>query len=80
MDKPKATVADLKRDESAVIKHIRAEGIIRQRLLDFGFRPGEVIKVVRLAPLADPMELLIAGSYISLRRADASLIDVELRS
>jgi ferrous iron transport protein A len=71
------TLADLGRGETAKIIDIRAEGITRQRLLNFGFRPGEAVKVVRLAPLADPIELMIAGGHISLRRSEASLISVE---
>lgn len=71
------TLADLKRGETAKIIDIRAEGITRQRLLNFGLRPGEVVKVVRLAPLADPIELMIGGGHISLRRSEASLISVE---
>lgn len=71
------TLADLGRGETAKIIDIRAEGITRQRLLSFGFRRGAVVKVVRLAPLADPIELTIAGGHISLRRSEASLISVE---
>jgi ferrous iron transport protein A len=71
------TLADLGRGETAKIIDIHAEGITRQRLLNFGFRPGEVVKVIRLAPLADPIEFMIGGSYISLRRSDALLISVE---
>ena len=71
------TLADLGRGETAKIIDIRAEGITRQRLLNFGFRRGEVVKVVRLAPLADPIELTIGGGHISLRRSEASLISVE---
>jgi ferrous iron transport protein A len=71
------TLADLSRGETAKIIDIHAEGVTRQRLLNFGFRSGEVVKVVRLAPLADPIELAIGGGYISLRRSEASLISVE---
>lgn len=74
------TLADLERGETGTIVEIRAEGSTRQRLLDFGFRPGQTVKIVRLAPLADPIELLISGSYVSLRRSEASLIAVERKS
>lgn len=77
MTEPAMTLADLGRGEMAKITDIHAEGITRQRLLNFGFRPGEIVKVVRLAPLADPIELMIGGGYISLRRSEASLISVE---
>jgi ferrous iron transport protein A len=72
-----ATLADLVRGDTAKIIEIRAEGTMRQRLLDFGFRPGEIVKVVRMAPLADPIELSIRGSYLALRRSEASLISIE---
>ncbi|TFH64742.1 MAG: ferrous iron transport protein A [Candidatus Zixiibacteriota bacterium] len=80
MTEPAMTLADLGRGEMAKIIDIHAEGITRQRLLNFGFRPGEVVKIIRLAPLADPIELTIGGGYISLRRSEASLISVERQS
>lgn len=74
------TLADLDKGEKAKIIDVHAEGLTRQRLLNFGFRPGETVKVVRLAPLADPIELTIGGGYISLRRSEALLINVEKQS
>lgn len=71
------TLADLKRGEQATITEIHAVGITKQRLLNFGFRPGKVVKVIRLAPLADPIELTIDGGHVSLRCSEASLIIVE---
>ena len=80
MSKTKLTLADLKRGETATVVAIEANGVTRQRLLDFGFRPGEVIKVIRLAPLADPIALTIRGGHISLRRSGAALVTVEKTS
>jgi Fe2+ transport system protein FeoA len=80
MTEREMTLADLKRGESATVVRVRASGPTRQRLLDFGFRPGEIVKVVRRAPLTDPIELQIHGSYLSLRCAEADLISVERNS
>lgn len=80
MNNTKLTLADLKRGETATVVAVAADGVTRQRLLDFGFRPGEVVKVVRLAPLADPIALTIRGGHISLRRSEAALVTVERAS
>ncbi len=60
-----------------MIVEIVADGIVHRRLLDLGFRPGETVKIIRLAPLADPIEMMVAGSYLSLRRSEASLVSVQ---
>ena len=70
------TLSELKPGESARIVSVDAAGVVRQRLADFGLRSGEEITVIRLAPLADPIEFKIRDGYISLRRTEADLIAV----
>lgn len=53
---------------------VRAEGPIRQRLLEMGFIRGARLKVEKLAPLGDPMELVIKGYHLSLRREESACI------
>ena len=60
-------------DEALVFK-VMAQGRIRQRLLEMGFIRGARLKVEKLAPLGDPMELVIKGYHLSLRREESECI------
>jgi len=60
-----------------VVKVIAAENGARRRLLEMGFVPGTPLRVVRLAPLGDPMQIELHGYHISLRRSEARAILVE---
>ena len=57
---------------------IRASGALRKRVLAMGMVPGAVVEVLRSAPLGDPTEYRVKGYCLSLRRAEASLIEVVL--
>ena len=70
------TLDEIKPDQECEIVDTMAEGIVGQRLLDMGFIPGARIKVVRNAPLVDPVEFLIKGYNISLRHSEAKLVEV----
>lgn len=61
----------------AVVRHVGGETMVRQRLLEMGFVPGARLRVVRLAPLGDPMQIELHGAYISLRRSEARTILVQ---
>lgn len=50
---------------------------LRRRLLDMGLTPQTLVKVIRMAPLGDPMELEVRGYALTLRKADAKLIEVD---
>ena len=62
--------------ETVVVKKLNGEGALRQHFLDMGVIPGTEITVVKLAPMGDPMELLIHGYKLTLRLADAAKIEV----
>ena len=49
----------------------------RRRLLELGLTPGVAIQVLNVAPLGDPMEILVRGCHLSLRRAEADVIQVD---
>jgi Fe2+ transport system protein FeoA len=57
-----------------VVRKVIAQGAIRQRLLEMGFIRGAELRVERLAPLGDPMELVIKGYHLSLRREECACI------
>ncbi len=71
------SLADLHAGESAKIVRVSATGLLKKRLTDLGFTRGETIKVIRYAPLNDPVQLLIKGYNISLRISEADTIVVE---
>ena len=62
---------------SIKIINVNTTGKLKQKLLDMGFINGATIEVIREAPLYDPMELKIHNYNISLRKSEASLIEVE---
>lgn len=63
-------------DEGEVIQ-VEAQGQVRQRLLEMGFIRGALLRVEKLAPLGDPMELVIKGYHLSLRRDESACILVQ---
>jgi len=72
-DKPKP-LSDLHPGDEALVFEVLAQGRIRQRLLEMGFIRGARLKVEKLAPLGDPMELVIKGYHLSLRREESPCI------
>ena len=71
------TLRDVKIGESATVKRLRGEGATKRRIMDMGITRGTDIKVRKLAPLGDPLELTVRGYELSLRKADAEMIEVE---
>ena len=70
------TLADVKTGEYCVIVRVTGHGSFRHRLLEMGFVRGEKVKVIRNAPLRDPIEYEIMGGHVSLRRIEASRVEV----
>ncbi|MDU2066053.1 MAG: ferrous iron transport protein A [Sporomusaceae bacterium] len=61
----------------AKVKKIIGTGPLQRRILDMGITPGTLVKVQKLAPLGDPLEVKAKGFNLSLRKAEASMIEVE---
>ncbi|MBC8248466.1 MAG: ferrous iron transport protein A [Anaerolineales bacterium] len=72
------TLNQLKPGERATIVKVGGQGPVRRRILDMGVVKGAEIKVVRVAPLGDPVEFLIKGYNLSLRKSEAQQIQVEV--
>ncbi len=70
------TLADVKTGEYGVIVRITGHGGFRHRLMEMGFVRGEKVKVIRNAPLRDPIEYEIMGGHVSLRRIEARRVEV----
>ncbi len=70
------TLCDLKEGEEGIILKIKGRGIFRRRLMEMGFLAGKRIKVIKKAPLRDPVEYTIMGYQVSLRNSEAQLIEI----
>jgi len=74
------TLSRLKIGQTAQIVEFQDESHIFQRLQEMGVTPGESVKVIRFAPLGDPIEIEVRGYRLSLRRQEADVILVKLLS
>ena len=74
------TLEHLRPGQSARIEAVGGEGALRQHFLDMGVIPGATVRVMKLAPLGDPMELRIHGYELTLRLADAAKIEISAPS
>lgn len=71
------TLRDVKICETVAVKKLHGEGAIKRRIMDMGITKGAEIYVRKVAPLGDPIELTVRGYELSLRKADAEMIEVE---
>ena len=71
------TLRDVKVGESATVVKLNGEGAVKRRIMDMGITRGVEIYVRKLAPLGDPVEVTVRGYELSLRKADAEMIEVE---
>ena len=71
------TLDQLEIGQSALVKVVGGEGARRQHFLDMGVIPDAVVTLVKFAPLGDPMEVMVHGYALTLRKEDAVLIEVE---
>lgn len=72
------TLSELEPAQHGRIFEVQGASALRRRLLDMGVVPGAEIEVVRIAPLGDPVEYKVKGYRLSLRRAEAAQVLVEL--
>ena len=70
------TLKDIKVGQSATVVKLHGEGPVRRRIMDMGITKGVEIYVRKMAPLGDPMELHVRGYELSLRKADAEMVEV----
>lgn len=72
----RSSLDNVETGETVKVCCVEGEGRMTRRLLEMGFVPGTVVKVLRRAPLSDPIEYEILGYLVSLRREEASLVRV----
>lgn len=71
------TLREVKVGETVVVKKLHGDGAVKRRIMDMGITKGVSIFVRKVAPLGDPFELTVRGYELSLRKADAEMIEVE---
>ena len=71
------TLKDAKVGETVRVKKLYGEGPVKRRIMDMGITKGVDLHVRKVAPLGDPIELTVRGYELSIRKEDASAIEVE---
>ncbi len=71
------TLRETKIGGTARVVKVHGEGAVRRRIMDMGITRGVEIKITKVAPLGDPLEITVRGYELSLRKEDAARIEVE---
>ena len=71
------TLKDMRPGETATVVRLLGEGPVKRRIMDMGITRGTEIFVRKVAPLGDPMELSVRGYELSIRKADAEMIEMK---
>ena len=71
------TLKSLKPNQYARVVRIHGQGALRLRIMELGLTPDTPIRVRKIAPLGDPIEIYVRGYALSLRKAEAALVEVE---
>jgi len=71
------TLKDVKVGKTARVVKLHGEGAVRRRIMDMGITKTVEVLVRKVAPLGDPIEITVRGYELSLRKADAEMIEVE---
>lgn len=71
------TLREIPVGSTVTVKRLSGEGPVKRRIMDMGITKGVELYVRKVAPLGDPLEVTIRGYELSLRKADAMMIEVE---
>ena len=71
------TLKDAKVKETVKVVKLHGEGAIKRRIMDLGITKGTEIYIRKVAPLGDPVEITVRGYELSIRKADAQMIEIE---
>ena len=71
------TLKALKVGEHATVVRLHGEGPVRRRIMDMGLTKGTAVYLRKVAPLGDPLELTVRNYELSIRKADAAMVEVE---
>ena len=70
------TLRQVKVGQTCIVKRVHGEGALRRRIMDMGITKGVEIYIRKVAPLGDPIEVTVRGYELSLRKADAEMIEL----
>ena len=70
------TLREAKIGQTVIVKKLSGEGAVKRRIMDMGITKGTEVYVRKVAPLGDPIEVTVRGYELSLRKADADMIEV----
>ncbi len=68
----------IEKGETGLVKSVEGDGKIRRRLFDMGVTPGAKVVLRKKAPMGDPIEVTIRGYELSLRKAEAALVNIDV--
>ena len=71
------TLKNTKIGQTVTVVKLHGEGAVKRRIMDMGLTRGTEVTVQKVAPLGDPIELTVRGYQLSIRKADAELVEVE---
>ena len=71
------TLKDVKCGQSVSVVKLHCEGAVKRRIMDMGITKGTEVYIRKVAPLGDPVEVTVRGYELSLRKADAQMIEVQ---
>lgn len=71
------TLKDVKIGRTVTVVKLHGEGAVKRRIMDMGITKGVEAYVRKVAPLGDPMEIMVRGYELTLRKADAEMVEVE---
>ena len=72
-----STLKDAKVGQTVSVTKMQGEGAVKRRIMDMGITKGTQIYIRKVAPLGDPVEVTVRGYELSLRKADAQMIEVQ---
>lgn len=71
------TLKDVKTEQTVTVQKINGSGAVKRRIMDMGITKGVEIYVRKVAPLGDPVEITVRGYELSVRKADAEMVEVQ---
>ena len=71
------TLKEIKLGDTATVKKLHGDGAVKRRIMDMGITKGTDVYLRKVAPLGDPIEVTVRGYELSVRKADAEMIEVE---
>jgi len=71
------TLKEMKVGDTATVVKLHGEGAVKRRIMDMGITRGISVHIRKVAPLGDPIEITVRGYELSIRKADAEMIEIE---